>query len=105
MRLRENDRKAMMTLIEQWQKSGLRQKDFYQQHNIPAHVFYYWLNCFRKQQAGKVVKQVPKANSFIQLQPLQIEGINNVEIRLPNGIQIFFNSQVSVDYLKALTRQ
>ena len=30
MRLRENDRKAMMTMIEQWQKSGLRQKDFYQ---------------------------------------------------------------------------
>ncbi len=41
MPLRENDRKAMMALIEQWQKSGLRQKDFYQQHNIPAHVFYY----------------------------------------------------------------
>jgi len=30
MRLRGNDRKAMMAMIEQWQKSGLRQKDFYQ---------------------------------------------------------------------------
>ena len=105
MRLRENDRKAMMALIEQWQKSGLRQKDFYQQHNIAAHVFYYWLNCFKKQQAGKVVKQSPKAGSFIELQPLKIEAINDVEIHLPNGIHIFFKNQVSVDYLKALTSQ
>ena len=105
MHLRENDRKAMMALIEQWQKSGLRQKDFYQQHNIAAHVFYYWLKCFRMQQDGKVIKQLPKAGSFIQLQPLEIKAINNVEIRLPNGIRIFFNSQVSVDYLKALTSQ
>lgn len=105
MRLRENDRKAMLGLIEQWQKSGLRQKDFYQQHNIPAHIFYYWLSCFRKQQTGKVVKQLPKAGSFIELQPSQIASVNNIEIRLPNGIQILFNSQVQVDYLKALTSQ
>ena len=105
MRLRENDRKAMLAMIEQWQKSGLRQKDFYQQHNIAAHVFYYWLNCFKKQQAGKVIKRLAKASSFIELQPLQIDAINNIEIRLPNGIQIFVNRQVSVDYLRALTSQ
>ena len=105
MRLRENDRKAMMAMIEQWQKSGLRQKDFYQHHNIPAHVFYYWFSCFKKQQDGKVIKQLPKAGSFIKLQPLQIASVNNIEIRLPNGIQILFNSQVGVDYLKALTSQ
>ncbi len=105
MRLRENDHKAMMAMIVQWQKSGLRQKDFYQQHNIPAHVFYYWLKCFRKQQGGKIIKQLPHASSFIQLQPSQIASVNNIEIRLPNGIQIFLNSGVSVDYLKALTSQ
>ncbi len=105
MRLGENDRKAMMSMIGQWQKSGLRQKDFYQQHNIAAHVFYYWLKCFKKQQTIKVDKQLPKAGSFIQLQPLQIASVNTIEIRLPNGIQILFNSQVSVDYLKALTNQ
>lgn len=103
MRLPENDRKAMIAQIEQWQKSGMRQKEFYQQHNIPAHVFYYWHKCFRKQQGGKISKQLPKANSFIQLKPLQTQAVNSVEIRLPNGIQIFLNNQVSADYLKALT--
>ena len=95
----------MMAMIEQWQKSGLRQKDFYVQHNIPAHVFYYWLKSFRQRQDGKIIEKLPKTSSFIQLQPLQIASVSNIEIRLPNGIQIFFNSQVSVDYLKALTSQ
>ena len=105
MRLRDNVRKAMLAIKEQWQKSGLRQKDFYLQQNIAAHVFYYWLKCFKKQQTIKVDKQLPKAGSFIQLQPLQIASVNTIEIRLPNGIQILFNSAVSVDYLKALTSQ
>jgi transposase-like protein len=104
MRLPEKDRRAMMALIEQWQKSGMRQKDFYRQHNIPAHVFYYWHKCYRKQQQSRIIKSSLSSNSFIELQPSGIEPVNNIEIRFPNGIQIFLNTPVSVDYLKALTR-
>jgi len=103
MRLPENDRKAMIALIEKWQKSVMRQKDFYQQNNIPAHVFYYWHKCYRKQQQNKVEKP-SSFNHFIELQPSVSRSINNIEIRLPNGIQISFSDLVSVDYLKALTR-
>lgn len=104
MRLPENDRKAMMALIEKWQRSGMRQKDFYLQHNIPAHVFYYWHKCYRKQQQKKIVKPSLSSNPFIELQPSETGAAKNMEIRLPNGIKIFFNDRVSVDYLKALTR-
>jgi hypothetical protein len=104
MRLPENDRKTMMTLIEKWQKSGMRQKDFYQQHNIPAHVFYYWLKRYRKQQHNTIIKPDASSNQFIELQPTVVEPLKNIEIRLPNGIQIFLNNQVSVEYLKALIR-
>lgn len=100
----KNDRKAMIALIEQWQRSGMGQKDFYQQHNIPAHVFYYWHKCYRKQQQNNVVKPLPSSNNFIELQPSIPGSIHNIEIRLPNGIQIFFNVHVGVDYLKELTR-
>lgn len=102
MRLQDNDRKAMLTLIEQWQNSGMRQKDFYQQHNIPAHVFYYWHRCYRKQHDNTA--EPLWANHFIELQPQAAGLINNIEIRLPGGTQIFCNEQVSVDYLKALIR-
>lgn len=82
---------------------GCGQKDFYQQHNVPAHVFYYWHKCYRKQH-NKFAEPLPSSNHFIELQPAVAESINTIEIRLPNGIQIFFNEPVSVDYLKALTR-
>lgn len=91
----------MIALIEQWQRSGMRQKDFYEQHNIPAHVFYYWHKCYRKQH-NKRAEPSPSSNHFIELQPSITGSINNIEIRLPNGIQIFFNEHVGVDYLKEL---
>jgi transposase-like protein len=103
MRLHDNDRKAMLALIQQWQNSGMRQKDFYRQHNISAHVFYYWHKCYRKQQ-DKIAEPLSSSNQFIELQP-QATGLKtNIEIRLPGGIQIFCSDQVSVDYLKALIR-
>ena len=59
----------MIALIEQWQTSGMRQKDFYLQYNSLAHVFYYWHGCHRKQQQNKALKQLPSLNEFKELQP------------------------------------
>ena len=102
MRASNEQRNAMLSLINQWEQSGMRQKDFYQQHNIPAHVFYYWHRCSKKPKAG-ARKPIPAANSFVQLQPsVSVPSVNNMEMVLPNGNRIIFNQPVSVDYLKAL---
>ena len=100
MRASNEERNKMLSLIKQWEQSGMRQKDFYQQHNIPAHVFYYWHKCYKKPKAG-VRKPVPAVNNFVQLQPLLPLG-SNIEMHLKNGSRIIFNQPVSVDYLKAL---
>ncbi len=100
MRASNEERNAMLALIKQWEQSGMRQKDFYQQHNIAAHVFYYWHKCYKKPKAG-VRKPIPPANSFVQLQPL-VPSASNIEMHLQNGNRIIFNQPVSVDYLKAL---
>ena len=100
MRASNEERNAMLSLIKQWEQSGMRQKDFYQQHNIPAHVFYYWHKCYKKPKAVKS-KPVPSTNSFVQLQP-SVSSTGNIEMHLPNGNRIIFNQPVSVDYLKAL---
>ncbi len=52
MRASSVQRKTMLALIEQWEQSSISQKDFYQQHNIAAHVFYYWHRCYKKQRAS-----------------------------------------------------
>jgi hypothetical protein len=100
MRANIEQREAMLSLIEQWQQSGISQKAFYKQHNIPAHVFYYWLKCYKKQQAG--LDQSVTPNSFVQLQPSPAPFAGNIELQLTNGNRIFFHQPVSADYLKAL---
>jgi len=100
MRANNEERNAMLALIKQWEQSGMRQKDFYQQHKIPAHVFYYWHKCYKKPKTG-VHKSVPAASSFCQLQP-SVPSAGNMEMHLSNGNRIIFNQPVSVDYLKAL---
>jgi transposase-like protein len=100
MRSSSEQRIAMLDLIEQWQQSGISQKTFYQQHNIPAHVFYYWHKCYRKQRGG-LNKSAP-SNSFVQLQPSPVVSASNIELQLVNGNRIIFHQPVSVDYLKAL---
>jgi hypothetical protein len=100
MRANIEQREAMLSLIEQWQQSGLSQKAFYKQHNIPVHVFYYWLKCYKNQQAGLIQCVTP--NSFVQLQPSQAPLAGNIELQLTNGNRIIFHQPVGVDYLKAL---
>jgi transposase-like protein len=100
MRTSNEQRAAMLALIEQWEQSGMRQKDFYLQHNIPSHVFYYWLKRYQKQKT-RPRKAIPATSGFVQLQS-SVLSLNNMELHLPNGNRIIFHQQVSVDYLKAL---
>ena len=97
MRVSTTDRQAKVEIIEQWKKSGLSQKAFYQQQNIPAHVFYYWHKWYRDQHKKQSVKS---SGSFVELiSPTSASGI---EVQLPNGTRIFFNQAVSADFLKVL---
>ena len=100
MRLPDNDRQAKIDLIQKSKDSGLTQKEFYQQQNIPQHVFYYWHKCYRDQQ--NKIREVPlsAANSFVQLTTPSAAA--NLELHLPNGMRIVFQEPVRVDYLKAL---
>lgn len=100
MRASNEQRRAMLELIEQWHQSGISQKDFYHQHNIPAHVFYYWHKCYRKQRSA-LNKSIP-SNSFIKLEPSPAPLVGNIELQLCNGNRLIFNQPVSVEYLKAL---
>jgi len=101
MRASNEQRTAMLALIEQWEQSGMRQKDFYQQHDIRSHVFYYWHKRYQKQKT-RPRKSTPASGGFVELQPSVLSPNNNLELHLPNGTRLIFNQQVSVDYLKAL---
>lgn len=97
MRVSTTDRQTKFQIIEQWKKSGLSQKEFYHQQNIPAHVFYYWHKYYRDQQKKASAKS---PGSFVEL--VSSASAGGIEVQLPNGTRIFFNQPVSADFLKAL---
>ena len=100
MRLTEEHRQAMLEVIEQWQASGLSQKEFYQQRNIPAHVFYYWHKYYRRHKLKKEI--VLPSNDFLQLRPAAMPTHGSIELLLPNGRRLIFHPPVHMDHLKDL---
>ncbi len=112
----------MFPLVERWQKSGLTQKEFSQQHGVSEHVFYYWVSRYRNalsiaplSNSGPVAHSKPVANTetaagFIRLSsPVEAvppaargEAQATTVVELPSGVVLRFRGLVPVAYLKEL---
>jgi transposase-like protein len=112
----------MFPLVESWQKSGLTQKEFSQQHGVSEHVFYYWVSRYRNAQSvSPLAKKQPVAHTkpaddagtaaaFIRLSP-PVEAVPptartvvdaTTVVELPSGVVLRFWGLVPVAYLKEL---
>jgi len=94
MQNKEAIRQQQFTMIESWEQSGLNQKQYCLQNNIPYHVFHYWYKRYREHQAPAVQPFVP-----LTVQP---SFSSNIEIQYTDGKRLIFHHPVSSDYLKAL---
>lgn len=94
-------RNRMLAHIEEWQATNVTQKVYSTEHNIPYHVFHYWLRVHRK---VKIVKRKQKqAPPFIKLKvPITPDNSSYAELLLPDGKRLLFHKPVSGEYLKAL---
>ncbi len=112
----------MFPMVESWQKSGLTQKEFSQQHGVSEHVFYYWVSRYRNAQpvsplskSGPVAHTKPVAHAetaagFMRLSsPVEAvppaargEAKANTVVELPSGVVLRFRGLVPVAYLKEL---
>lgn len=84
----------MFYQIEQWQQSGLTQKLFCEQVNVPYHVFHYWYKRYRS-------TECKTSSSFIKL---EVPSCHSpfAELLLPDGKRLLFHQSPGIDYLKAL---
>ncbi len=109
-------------MVESWQKSGLTQKEFSQQHGVSEHVFYYWVSRYRNARSiaplsnsGPVAQTKPAADAgtaagFIRLSSLveavppaaRGEAQATTVVELPSGVVLRFWGLVPVAYLKEL---
>ena len=84
--------KQMNDHIDQWKQSGLSQKNYCEQHGLVLHQFVYWVGKRRKAQENRA--------DFITLSMPHQQG--DIQLRLPNGVEIALPANTPVSYLKAL---
>jgi hypothetical protein len=111
----------MFPLVENWLKSGLTQKQFCINHQLPVHILAYWVGRYRKSQPNKATADKAEATTskatkkilaseatpgFIRLSPPSASPAptptGNIEVVLPTGAIIRFSTTVPASYLTEL---
>jgi hypothetical protein len=94
------ERQQMFAMIENWQQSGLTQKQYCRQQDIRYHVFHYWYKVYRDEQQNS--KEAPSAFVALQLKSTAAITAPYAELLLPNGKRLVFHYPVDVGTLQAL---
>ena len=93
-------RNAMFLLIENWQQSGLSQKDFCEQQQVSGPVFYYWYKRYRTNHDTVALKE---AKGFVELRPDVTNSTGAaIELLLAGGHRLLFHQPVSASFIKAI---
>src|SRR6516225_6274217 len=96
----KTNQQQMFDGILHWQQSGLSQKAWCEQNDMPYSSFHYWYRRFRNQQPD--IKQ-GKANGFVQvLVQDRSPGAPWCEVVLGDGNRIFFHQPVPVELIRSL---
>lgn len=90
----------MFPLIQEWERSGLSQKEFYSHHGIKSHVFRYWLRRYREEE-----EPAPKAaGSFVSVEMAEEQPGEAalVEVIYSDGTRLVFKERVSAAFLQGI---
>lgn len=91
----KEQRTHFLAMIEQWQRSGLRQKVFCTENNIPYHVFHYWYGVYKSEQKP--------SGSFLPVNIRPAANQEQITLKSDNGIQLQFAlTDKSIQFVKHL---
>jgi hypothetical protein len=100
---KEERRRDMFSLIMKYEKSNISAREFYRQHNLPGHIFYFWRRKYKE-------VHTPTEQGFLPVEigppvlPLVDEPRGIVQIQYPNGVLVTLNKSVSISRIKALIK-
>ena len=89
----------MFPLIQEWERSGLSQKEFYTHHDIKPHVFWYWLRRYREE--GQLVPQEGPGFVSVEMEEAPLESVL-AEVIYPDGTRLVFKERVGLSFLQGL---
>jgi transposase-like protein len=87
---REEKRREMEDLIEQWKESGKTQKDFAKEHDIRLSKLRYWIRKSREER---------EPEGFLSF---SLPGENSIRLLYPNGIELQMPAGTPVSVIRSL---
>jgi transposase-like protein len=100
---KEEHRQDMFSLIKKYEESNTSALEFYHQHNLPEHIFYYWRRKYREAHSPTEKGFLP-----VEIGPSVLPPVNelrdSVQIQYPNGVQVTLDNSVSISRIKALIK-
>jgi len=87
---REEKRKEMSMLVEEWRESGMTQKDFSREHNIKLSRLRYWIRKNREEMSPE---------GFLSF---SLPGENTIRLLYPNGIELQMPAGTPVQVIRSL---
>ena len=73
----------MMVMIEDWQASGLKQRDYCASKKVAYHVFHYWYGVFRKKKIDTGSFIPVKVTPTVSKEQITIVGISGIKVQIP----------------------
>jgi hypothetical protein len=94
------NQQQMFNSIEQWQRSGVSQKAWCAEKDVPYSVFHYWYRRFRNLHPEN---KKSATDSFVQIKvPDHWSGIPWCELVLTNGQKLIFHQPLSAEFIRSL---
>ena len=93
--------------LEQWQQSGLSQKDWCQANQIPVHQFSYWKQKLLNKAVDQQARPGSQSQRFI---PVQIQpgaypsSMESLTLQLPGGLTISGIAEHNLGTVQALIK-
>ena len=73
----------MMVMIEDWQASGLKQRDYCAAKKVAYHVFHYWYGVFRKKKIDTGSFIPVKVTPTVSKEQITIVGVSGIKVQIP----------------------
>ena len=83
MQNKKEQREQMMVMIEEWQASGLKQRDYCASNNIAYHVFHYWYGVYRTNKTGTGSFVPVKVTPTVSKEQITLVGVSGIQVQLP----------------------
>jgi len=109
MKASEKRKAEMYAVIEQWKSGNKSQQAVSKEAGVSYHVFKYWLNKQRTEQAAitKQEKQLKLPEDKATFIPVTIEpasGFKELQIVYPNGVAINCSQAITAKQIKELIK-